>query len=133
MGSRRTVAPDMVGCCFLLYAGTLLFAVMRAPYVHRTVAGVATDIAIYGGLLLCSAAVAMGLFQRRSAAWGPAILLSACAIAAGAMAFHVPETAQLPAGVLGGAGIVLLWASRGEFAADSSAARSGDSARKSAA
>lgn len=117
MSVRRTVAPDMVGCCFLLYAGTLFFAVLRAPYVHREVAEVASDLAIYGGLTTLCLAVAVGLFQRRSVAWFPALVLSLLAIVAGAMAFHVPDTAQLPAGVLGGTGLVLLWARRGEFAA----------------
>jgi hypothetical protein len=117
MSVRRTVAPDMVGCCFLLYAGTLLFAVLRAPYFHRDIAAVVSDLAIYGGLTIVSAAVAAGLFQRRSAAWLPGMLLSLAAVVAGATAFHVPDTAQLPAGVLGVTGLVLLWARRGEFAA----------------
>lgn len=107
----------MVGCCFLLYAGTLIFAVLRAPYVHRDVPAVASDLAIYGGLTAICVAVATGLFQRRSAAWLPGMLLSLAAVVAGAMAFHVPDTAQLPAGVLGCTGLVLLWARRGEFAA----------------
>lgn len=118
MSVRRTVAPDMVGCCFLLYAGTLFFAVLRAPYVHREVATVVRDLAIFGGLFCLCTLIAVGLFQRRSLSWLPAMLLSLAAIVAGAMAFHIPDTAQLPAGVLGATGIVLLWARRGEFAQD---------------
>jgi hypothetical protein len=45
----------------------------------------------------------------------PGILISISALLAGAFAFHVPDTAQLPAGVLGATGIVLLWARHGEF------------------
>lgn len=115
MSVRRTVAPDMVGCCFLLYAGTLFFAVLRAPYVHRDVGPVVSDLAIYGGLTILCVAIAVGLFQRRSTAWFPGMLLSLAAIIAGAAAFHVPDTAQLPAGVLGATGMVLLWARREEF------------------
>lgn len=116
MSARRTVAPDMVGCCFLLYAGTLFFAVLRAPYVYREAAAVARDLAIFGGLFVLCTLIAAGLFQRRSLSWFPAILVSLAAIVAGAMAFHIPDTAQLPAGVLGATGIVLLWARRAEFA-----------------
>lgn len=129
MSVRRTVAPDMVGCCFLLYAGTLIFAVLRAPYVHRDVAAVASDLAIYGGLTAICAAIAAGLFLRRGAAWIPGLLGSLAAVVAGATAFHVPDTAQLPAGVLGVTGLVLLWARRREFAAEpprSSTAKRGD-------
>lgn len=120
----------MVGCCFLLYAGTLFFAVLRAPYVYREVTPVLRDLAIYGSLLVACTLVAVGLFQRRSLSWLPAMLLSLGAIVAGAMAFHIPDTAQLPAGVLGVTGIVLLWARRAEFverpAMSSPAARAGE-------
>lgn len=136
MSVRRTVAPDMVGCCFLLYAGTLFFAVLRAPYVHREVAPVVRDLAIFGGLLILCTGVAVGLFQRRSLSWFPAMLLSLAAVVAGAMAYHIPDTAQLPAGVLGVTGMVLLWARRGEFsgqAAAQAAAQSADADTKQAA
>lgn len=115
MTQRRSVAPDIVGCCLLLYAATLFFAVLRAPYAHRTVSGAAIDIVIYGGLLLVCATVAAGLFTRHRLAWLPGVLVSLAALAAGAASYHVPETAQLPAGVLGVTGAVLLWARRGEF------------------
>jgi hypothetical protein len=45
----------------------------------------------------------------------PALLLSVAAFAAGLMAWHVPETAQLPAGVLGVSGVVLLLGRRVEL------------------
>jgi hypothetical protein len=115
MTQRRSVAPDIVGCSLLLYAATLLFAVLRAPYMHRTISSAALEIAIYGGLLLTCVTVAIGLFQRHRLAWMPGILISISALLAGAFAFHVPDTAQLPAGVLGATGIVLLWARHGEF------------------
>ena len=115
MIQRRSVAPDIVGFSLLLYASTLLFAVLRAPYVHRTVGPAVTDVAIYGGLLLACVAVAIGLFRRHQLAFLPGIGLSLGALAAGAMAFHVPETAQLTAGVLGATGVILLYARRGEF------------------
>src|ERR1700712_501166 len=108
MLARRTVAPDIVGCSFLLYAATLSFAVLRAPYAHRTATGIATDVAIYGGLLAICTAIALGLFRRSSWALWPAVLLSIAAFFAGLMAWHVPETAQLPAGVLGVVSVVLL-------------------------
>lgn len=132
MSVRRTVAPDMVGCCFLLYAGTLFFAVLRAPYVYREAAPVVRDLAIFGSLLIVCTLVAVGLFQRRSLSWFPAMLLSLAAIVAGAMAFHIPDTAQLPAGVLGVTGMVLLWARRGEFSGSrpaGAAAADGDHAQ----
>ena len=97
MPARRTVAPDIVGCCFLLYAATLSFAVLRAPYAHRAAAAIATDVAIYGGLLAVCVAIAIGLFRRRGWVLGPALLLSIVAFFAGLLAWHVPETAQLPA------------------------------------
>lgn len=115
MQKRRTVAPDMVGCSLLLYAATLLFAVLRAPYFHKTVGAIAVDVAIYGGLLLLCLAVAVGIFLRRPLAFVPALLVSAAALAAGAAGWHVPETAQLPAGVLGASSIVFLLFRRGEF------------------
>lgn len=115
MPARRTVAPDIVGCSFVLYAATLSFAVLRAPYAHRTVAAVATDIAIYGGLLVICVAVALGLFRRRSWVLVPALLLSVAAFVAGLLAWHVPETAQLPAGVLGVSSVVLLLGRRVEL------------------
>jgi hypothetical protein len=115
MIQRRSVAPDIVGCSLLLYAATLLFAVLRAPYLHRTVGPAVLDVAIYGGLLLLCAAVAIGLFRRHRLAWLPGMALSLAALLAGAFAFHVPDTAQLPAGVLGVTGLVLLFARRGEF------------------
>jgi hypothetical protein len=115
MTQRRSVAPDIVGCSLLLYASTLLFAVLRAPYYHRNTADAALDVAIYGGLLLVCTLVAIGLFGRRRAALLPGILVSLAALLAGALAFHVPDTAQLPAGILGASGVVLLWARRGEL------------------
>jgi hypothetical protein len=115
MPARRTVAPDIVGCSFVLYAATLSFAVLRAPYAHRDVASILTEIAIYGGLLLACLVIAMGLFRRRSYALWPAVLLSIGAVLAGAFAWHVPETAQLPAGVLGAVSVVLLFARRAEL------------------
>lgn len=115
MIQRRSVAPDIVGFSLLLYASTLLFAVLRAPYFHKTAGPVVLDVAIYGGLLLLCVAVAIGLFRRHALAFVPGLLVSAAALAAGAMAFHVPDTAQLPAGVLGATGLILLWARRGEF------------------
>ena len=115
MPARRTVAPDIVGCSFLLYAATLSFAVLRAPYAHRSVSAVATDIAIYGGLLLACVAIAMGLVRRRGWVLGPTRLLSLATLATGLAAWHVPETAQLPAGVLGATGVVLLLGRRSEL------------------
>jgi hypothetical protein len=115
MIQRRSVAPDIVGFSLLLYASTLLFAVLRAPYVHKTAGPAILDVAIYGGLLLFCVAVAIGLFRRHVLAFIPGLLASAAVLAAGAMAFHVPDTAQLPAGVLGATGLILLWARRGEF------------------
>ena len=66
MPARRTVAPDIVGCSFILYAATLAFAVLRAPYAHRSVSGVATDLVIYGGLLLACVVIGLAnlLFNR---------------------------------------------------------------------
>lgn len=118
MPARRTVAPDIVGCSFLLYAATLSFAVLRAPYAHRTTGPVFTDIAIYGGLLVVCVLVALGLFRRRQWVLWPALLLSIAVFFAGLFAWHVPETAQLPAGVLGVTGFVLLVGRRSELMAD---------------
>lgn len=120
MPARRTVAPDIVGCSFLLYAATMSFAVLRAPYAHRSIGPVVNDIAIYGGLLLVSVFIALGLFRRRPWVLWPALILSVAAFFAGLLAWHVPETAQLPAGVLGATGFVLLIGRRVELmAADS--------------
>ncbi len=115
MLQRRTVAPDIVGCSLLLYAATLLFAVLRVPYLHKPLTQMAIDIGIYGSLLLACLATAIGLFGRHRLAWLPGLLISLFAFFAGALAFHVPDTAQLPAGVLGATGTLLLWVRRGEF------------------
>lgn len=131
MPARRTVAPDIVGCSFILYAATLSFAVLRAPYAHRSVSAVATDIAIYGGLLIACVAIALGLFRRRAWALWPALLLSVAAFVAGLTAWHVPETAQLPAGVLGATGVVLLLGRRVELGdAEADADADADADRK---
>jgi hypothetical protein len=116
MPARRTVALDIVGCTFLLYAATLFFAVLRAPYAHTKVPEIVTDIAVYGGLLATCVLVALGIFGRRPVVLWPALLLSLLAFFAGLFAWHVPETAQLPAGVLGAASVVLLLGRRGELA-----------------
>jgi hypothetical protein len=121
MPARRTVAPDIVGCCFLLYAATLSFAVLRAPYAHRAVAAITTDFAIYGGLLSVCVAIALGLFRRRGWVLWPAVALSIAAFFAGLLAWHVPETAQLPAGVLGASSVVLLLGRRIELGAPAEA------------
>ena len=115
MPARRTVAPDIVGCSFLVYAATLSFAVLRAPYAHRAVSAIATDIAIYGGVLGVCVAIALGLFRRSGWVLWPAVLLSIGAFFAGLLAWHVPETAQLPAGVLGASSVVLLLGRRVEL------------------
>lgn len=98
-----------------MYAATLMFAVLRAPYMHKTVGPVVLDVAIYGGILLVCVTIALGLFRRHPLAWLPGLLVSAAALVAGATAFHVADTAQLPAGVLGATGVILLLARRGEF------------------
>lgn len=115
MAARRTVAPDIAGCCLFLFAATLTFAVLRAPYIHKRVPDIARDIAIYGGLLLACVSVGMGLFQRRAWALVPGLLLLAAGFGASVLNWHMPETGQLPAGVLGATGVVLLLARTGEF------------------
>jgi hypothetical protein len=121
MAARRTVAPDIAGCCLFLYAATLAFAVLRAPYIHKRAPDLVRDIAIYGGLLLACASVGLGLFQRRPWALIPGLVLSALGFGASLMNWHMPETGQLPAGVLGATGIVLLLARSGEFKAGGAA------------
>jgi hypothetical protein len=128
MPARRTVAPDIVGCSFLLYAATLSFSVLRAPYAHSTVPAVAIDLAIYGGLLVVCTVIGLGLFRRRSWALWPAILLSVAVFFAGLMAWHVPDTAQLPAGVLGASGVVLLLGRRIELSDTDGASKDEDDA-----
>lgn len=115
MAARRTVAPDIAGCCLFLFAATLAFAVLRAPYIHKRAPEIARDIAIYGGLLLACVSVGMGLFQRRSWALVPGLLLLAAGFGASVLNWHMPETGQLPAGVLGATGVVLLLARTDEF------------------
>lgn len=129
MAARRTVAPDIAGCCLLLFAASLAFAVLRAPYVHKLVAAVARDMAIYGGLVLACIAVAMGLFQRRRWALIPGLVLGAFGFGASIANWHMPETGQLPAGVLGATVVVLLLARGSEFSADGAAPPSGSAGR----
>lgn len=126
MAARRTVAPDIAGCCLFLFGATLAFAVLRAPYIHKRAPEIARDIAIYGGLLLACVSVGMGLFQRRAWALIPGLALLALGLGASAFNWHMPETGQLPAGVLGATGIVLLLARTGEFK-DGGAGNDGDS------
>ena len=135
MPARRTVAPDIVGCTFLLYAATLSFAVLRAPYAHRTVGPVIADIAIYGGLLGVCILVGLGLFRRRPWALLPGVLLSLAALVAALCAWladwhHVPETAQLSTGVLGTTGVVLLLARRTELVGEDEDPDEGEAAGK---
>jgi hypothetical protein len=118
MAARRTVAPDIAGCCLLLFAASMSFAVLRAPYVHKHVPEVARDMVVYGGLVLACIAVAMGLFQRRRWALIPGLVLGAFGFGASVANWHMPETGQLPAGVLGATAVVLLLARGSEFSAD---------------
>ena len=132
MPARRTVAPDIVGCSFLLYAATLSFSVLRAPYAHRNMTAVAMDLMIYGSLLAVCTVIGLALFRRRSWALWPAILLSVVVFFAGLMAWHVPDTAQLPAGVLGASGVVLLLGRRAELSDAEGADKDDDDADRDA-
>ena len=108
MSVRRTVAPDIAGCSFVLFACTLSFAVLRAPFIHKQASPMATDLAAYGGLMFACMLIAGGLFQRKLWAFFPAVVLSGLAIYASVTNWHMPETGQLPAGVLGVTAALLL-------------------------
>lgn len=108
MSVRRTVAPDIAGCTFVLFACTLSFPVLRAPFIHKQAAEMATDLLAYGGLMFACMVLAAGLFQRKLWALIPAIVLSGLAIYASFINWHMPETGQLPAGVLGCTAALLL-------------------------
>ena len=60
MSVRRTVAPDIAGCTFVLFACTLSFPVLRAPFIHKQAAEMATDLLAYGGLTLLLFAFVLG-------------------------------------------------------------------------
>lgn len=118
MTQRRTPAPDIAACVLVLFAASLLFAVLRSIYGTTDVREALTGVAIYGGLLGACAATGWGLFQRRPWALPAGIVILLCALGAGLASFHVPETAELPAGLLGVLGSILLLGSRGEFVAE---------------
>jgi hypothetical protein len=116
MSPRRTPAPDIVAGVLLLYAATFFFAVLKALFSTRTVTEALSRAAVYTGLLGLCIYLAVGLLRRRpSALPGTLLALLGCLIAA-MSGFHVPETAQVPAGVLSLFGIVLLLFSRRELA-----------------
>jgi hypothetical protein len=125
MSVRRTVAPDIAGCTFVLFACTLSFPVLRAPFIHQQASAIATDLLSYGGLMFACMLVAAGLFLRKLWALFPAVLLAGLAIYASAINWHMPETGQIPAGVLGITAALLLVLRYREFlgrsAADSAA------------
>ncbi len=109
MSVRRTVAPDIAGCTFVLFAATLSFAVLRAPFIHKSGGDMAKDLLAYGSLMFGCMLIAAGLFSRKLWAFFPAVLLSLVAIYAAVENWHMPETGQLPAGVLGiTSGLLLL-------------------------
>ncbi len=60
--------------------------------------------------------ISAGLFQRKLWALIPAILLSGLALYASIINWHMPETGQLPAGVLGCTAALLLILRYREFA-----------------
>ncbi|MFO0656837.1 MAG: hypothetical protein U0787_17395 [Polyangia bacterium] len=115
MSVRRSVAPDIAGCTFVLFAVTLSFAVLRAPFIHKQAGAMAQDLLSYGGLMFGCMLTAAGLFRRKLWAFFPAVLLSVVAIYAAAINWHMPETGQLPAGVLGLTTCVLLLLRYREF------------------
>ena len=121
MSSRRTPAPDIAACALLLFAATLLFSVLRAIYSSATRSTAVLGVVIYGGLLLVCALTARGVFLRRPWALPAGVILLLFALGAALVSFHVPESAELPAGILGILGSVLLLARRGEFAASEQA------------
>ena len=108
MSVRRTVAPDIAGCTFVLLAATLSFAVLRAPFIHQQAGAMATDLLVYGGLMCTCLLVAAGLFLRKLWAFFPGIVLSGALIVASVQNWHMPETGQLPAGVLGITAVLML-------------------------
>lgn len=116
MSVRRTVAPDIAGCTFVLFACTLSFPVLRAPFIHKQASDMATDLLAYGGLMFACMVISAGLFQRKLWALIPAILLSGLALYASIINWHMPETGQLPAGVLGCTAALLLILRYREFA-----------------
>lgn len=125
MAVRRSVAPDIAGCTFVLFAVTLSFAVLRAPFIHQQAGAMATDLLSYGGLMFGCMLIAAGLFRRKLWAFFPGVVLSALMVYAAVQNWHMPETGQLPAGVLGiTAGLLLILRYRefvGEVSAESSA------------
>ena len=114
MSVRRSVAPDIAGCTFVLFAVTLSFAVLRAPFIHKQAGAMAQDLLSYGGLMFGCMLTAAVCFAA-SCGLFPAVLLSVVAIYAAAINWHMPETGQLPAGVLGLTTCVLLLLRYREF------------------
>jgi hypothetical protein len=117
MSLRRTPAPDIAACVLLLFAATLFFSVLRSIYGTAAVGTAVAGALIYGGLLSICALTARGIFLRRPWAMPAGVVLLLVGLAAALASFHVPETAELPAGLLGLLGTALLVGSRGEFAA----------------
>lgn len=115
MSPRRTPAPDIAACVLLLFAAALFFAVLRAVYSTSTVGGALFAAAAYLGLLSACAVTARAIFLRRPAGLPAGVALMLFTLGAALSNFHVPETAELPAGVLGLLGATLLVASRREF------------------
>ena len=112
---RRSAAPDIAGCVFVLFAATLVFPALRAPFMRVSIQEQLLHLLAYGGLFFACLVVAVGLFLRRLPAFFGGLALSVLAVGAAIANWHMPETGQLPAGVLGVSSGVLLLLRYGEF------------------
>lgn len=112
---RRTPAPDIAACILLLFGASLIFSVLKALY-SRTPSAAVQGLVGAGGLLVVCAVLARGLLLRQGYAAPGALLALAVAAVAAVTGFYIPETAQLPAGLLSLFGISLLLPSLREFA-----------------
>lgn len=115
MVTRRTPAPDMAACILLLCAVTLGFAILRSLYLAPSHGEALARAGAYGTTLLLCGHAARGLLRRRGFALPLSALLFVCLIGAGVLG-GVPDTAQVPAGVLGVFGLLLLSGSHRELA-----------------
>lgn len=100
----------------MLFGSAFVFAVLKALYA-RSASVALQGTLTYGGLLAACVVLARGLLLRQGFAAAGGLVGLLVMLLAAATGFYIPETAQLPAGLLSVFGLCLLLPRWSEFAA----------------
>lgn len=113
--ARRSAAPDIVACILLLFAASMVFAVLRAFYETNQIAVALRGALAWTALLSICGAVARGVLLRQPWSLGAALCLLGIGAVAAIAGFHIPDTVELPTAMLSLLGGGLLLVSHREF------------------